>query len=153
MGGIIVTFASWRIIFWVQTAMAGFGLILSLLFVSGTQDPPKMRNKGDQSDWLFVLNMFNPLRIIRQFVYPNIFLAVCFATLHMECLGSTLLTNFDIKVPHLRFSGHFSVHHHHLCTLPFQPPIPPHHSPGQRSLLPRPGLRLLPGQRGRRQAV
>lgn len=82
MGGIIVTFASWRIIFWVQTAMAGFGMVLSLLFVSATQDPPKMRNKGDQKDWMFVLDMFNPLRIIRQFVYPNVFLAVRYHILH-----------------------------------------------------------------------
>ena len=84
MGGIIVTFASWRIIFWVQTGMAGLGLALSLLFVSSSvKDPPKMiyrRKKDDEKlNWGFyrmVLNMFNPLRIIRKFVYPNVFLTV-----------------------------------------------------------------------------
>lgn len=79
MGGIIVTFASWRIIFWVQTAMAGFGLILSLLFVSSVQDPPTIiakKKAGGKVSILTMLNMFSPLRIIRQLVYPNIFLAV-----------------------------------------------------------------------------
>jgi len=79
MGGIIVTFASWRIIFWVQTAMAGFGLILSLLFVSNVRDPPTMiakKKAGAKFGALDMVNMFNPLRIVRQMVYPNVFLAV-----------------------------------------------------------------------------
>ncbi|BCR92445.1 putative MFS transporter [Aspergillus chevalieri] len=78
MGGIIVTFASWRIIFWVQTAMAGFGLILSLLFVSNVRDPPTMiakKKAGAKFGALDMVNMFNPLRIVRQMVYPNVFLA------------------------------------------------------------------------------
>lgn len=76
-----MTFASWRIIFWVQTAMAGFGLILSLLFVSSVQDPPTMiakKRAGAKVGAIDMVNMFNPLRIIRQMVYPNVFLAVCF---------------------------------------------------------------------------
>lgn len=74
-----MTFASWRIIFWVQTAMAGFGLILSLLFVSSVQDPPAMiakKKAGAKVGALDMVAMFNPLRIIRQMVYPNVFLAV-----------------------------------------------------------------------------
>ena len=81
MGGIVVTFSDWRLIFWVQTAMAGFGLVLSLLFVSSVKDGPKMihsEKKKDARFFLEALNMFNPWRIIRKFVYPNVFLAVRF---------------------------------------------------------------------------
>lgn len=79
IGGIIVTFTSWRIIFWVQTAMAGFGLVLSLLFISSVQDPPTMiakKKAGAKVGALDMVAMFNPLRIIRQMAYPNVFLAV-----------------------------------------------------------------------------
>ncbi|GKZ37535.1 hypothetical protein AbraIFM66950_009119 [Aspergillus brasiliensis] len=84
-GGIIVTFASWRIIFWVQVAMTGFGLILSLIFVpeipsadakiitttaTTTATTPTMKEST-----LRILSAFNPVHIIRLFVYPNIFLA------------------------------------------------------------------------------
>lgn len=80
MGGIIDTFANWRIIFWVQTAMAGFGLVMSILFVSIVKDGPKMIHsprKKDARFFLDVVNMFNPWRVIRKFAYPNVFLAVC----------------------------------------------------------------------------
>lgn len=79
------TFANWRIIFWVQTAMAGFGLVLSLLFVSSMKDGPKMihsTKKKDVGFFLEVVNMFNPWRVIRKFAYPNIFLAVSFQSSH-----------------------------------------------------------------------
>ncbi|PYH32978.1 putative MFS transporter [Aspergillus neoniger CBS 115656] len=73
-GGIIVTFASWRIIFWVQVAMTGFGLILSLIFVpeipsadakiittataTSTTTPPTMKENT-----LRILAAFNPIHI------------------------------------------------------------------------------------------
>lgn len=93
MGGIVVTFANWRIIFWVQTAMAGFGLVLSLLFVSSMKDGPKMihsQKKQHARFYLVVLNMFNPWRIIRKFAYPNVFLAVRIIQVWMHTF--TLLT-------------------------------------------------------------
>lgn len=83
-GGIIVTFASWRIIFWVQVAMTGFGLILSLIFVpeipsadakiittATATTTPTMKETT-----LRILAAFNPIHIVRLLIYPNIFLAV-----------------------------------------------------------------------------
>ena len=71
-GGIIVTFANWRIIFWLQVAMTGMGLTLSLLFIPSINEK-KATNKRNLTS---TLSMFNPLRILRQLVYPNVFLAV-----------------------------------------------------------------------------
>ncbi|RAK96571.1 putative MFS transporter [Aspergillus ibericus CBS 121593] len=79
IGGIIVTWASWRNIFWVQVAMTGFGLILSLCFVPEipsadtkitAADSPTSRTK-----MMNIISTFNPTRIFRLWIYPNIFLA------------------------------------------------------------------------------
>ncbi|PYI01862.1 synaptic vesicle transporter [Aspergillus sclerotiicarbonarius CBS 121057] len=82
IGGIIVTWASWRNIFWVQVAMTGFGLILSLFFVpeipSADTKVTSTATDGPSSRGTKVLNVisaFNPNRIFRLWVYPNIFLA------------------------------------------------------------------------------
>lgn len=75
IGGIIVTFSDWRIIYWLQVAMTGVGLILSLLFIPDIEDP--MKAEPDKKRRLTnAISMFNPLRILRQFVYPNMFFAV-----------------------------------------------------------------------------
>lgn len=78
IGGVIVTFASWRYIYWLQTAMAGVGLILSLIFVpevqqeagSGIEEKEKKITPG------YVLKVFNPVRVFRLWLYPNVFLSV-----------------------------------------------------------------------------
>jgi hypothetical protein len=59
--------------------MTLLGLILSLLFVPSIQE--KNRVIGSNQPWKLctVISMFNPLRIFRQFVYPNVFLAVSFS--------------------------------------------------------------------------
>lgn len=72
-GGIIVTFAQWRIIYWLQFGMTLLGLILSLLFVPNLQAKSA---KKEPRNIAFILSMFNPLRIFRPFVYPNVFLCV-----------------------------------------------------------------------------
>lgn len=86
-GGIIVTFASWRIIYWLQVAMTGFGLILSLLFVPEIQSQGKTEASDERtakevekpSHTVFaVICMFNPFHIVRLLIYPNILLAVRF---------------------------------------------------------------------------
>ncbi|PKX98465.1 putative MFS transporter [Aspergillus novofumigatus IBT 16806] len=75
IGGLVVTFAHWRVIFWVQVAMAGLGLVLSLLFVPEVE---KREAEGEgvprPSSLREVLAMFNPVRIFRQWLYPNVFL-------------------------------------------------------------------------------
>ncbi|KAK1138933.1 hypothetical protein N8T08_001673 [Aspergillus melleus] len=86
IGGIIVTFASWRIIYWLQVAMTGFGLILSILFVPEIKSQGKAESSDEKADpgsekpkpkhtVLSVICMFNPVHIVRLWVYPNILLA------------------------------------------------------------------------------
>ncbi|KAL4927007.1 putative MFS transporter [Aspergillus undulatus] len=86
IGGVIVTFASWRYIYWLQTAMAGFGLILSLIFVPEVQqevsntglDNEKPNNKK-KITLRYALSVFNPIRVFRMWLYPNIFFS------HLTC--------------------------------------------------------------------
>ncbi|KAJ6086406.1 hypothetical protein N7467_005320 [Penicillium canescens] len=73
IGGIIVTFAQWRIIYWLQFAMTLLGLILSLLFVPSIQEK----------------NMFNPMRIFRHFIHPNVF---------VSCLTCGFLATFQYAI-------------------------------------------------------
>ncbi|KAJ5205710.1 Major facilitator superfamily domain general substrate transporter [Penicillium cf. griseofulvum] len=75
IGGIIVTFSQWRIIYWLQFAMTLLGLVLSLLFVPSIQEKSRVIDSNKPWKLCTVLSMFNPLRIFRQFVYPNIFLS------------------------------------------------------------------------------
>ncbi|OQE12927.1 hypothetical protein PENFLA_c059G09829 [Penicillium flavigenum] len=84
IGGIIVTFAQWRIIYWLQFAMTLLGLVLSLLFVPSIQE--KSRDSDKPLKLCTVISMFNPMRIFRRFVYPNVFLA---------CLTCGLLSTFQ----------------------------------------------------------
>lgn len=79
VGGIIVTFAQWRIIYWLQFGMTLLGLTLSVLFV------PTIRNKKQKRTQQLrksatILTMFNPLRILRPLIYPNVFLCVSTAS-------------------------------------------------------------------------
>ena len=65
---------AWRIIYWLQFGMTLLGLILATLFVPSLD---KNRSSGFKSQSMsHILSMFNPLRIFRPFIYPNVFLCV-----------------------------------------------------------------------------
>jgi MFS family permease len=76
IGGIIVTFSQWRIIYWLQFGMTALGLVLSLLFVPTINNEREMKTATRARTVRSVLSMFNPLRIFRPFIYPNVFLCV-----------------------------------------------------------------------------
>ncbi|KAL2853456.1 major facilitator superfamily domain-containing protein [Aspergillus pseudoustus] len=78
IGGVIVTFASWRNIYWLQTAMAGLGLILSLAFVPEIEEEvdPNAEAKEKKKKKItlrYILQVFNPLPVFKLWLYPNIF--------------------------------------------------------------------------------
>ena len=73
IGGIIVTFAQWRIIYWLQFGMALLGFVLSWLFVPSLENKKKSEETQSVSR---ILKMFNPLHIFRPLIYPNVFLCV-----------------------------------------------------------------------------
>lgn len=62
--------------------MTLLGLILSLLFVPSVQEKNLVIGSGQPWKLSTVLKMFNPLRIFRQFIFPNVFLAVRMRMIH-----------------------------------------------------------------------
>ncbi|KAI9727026.1 MAG: hypothetical protein M1834_008552 [Cirrosporium novae-zelandiae] len=94
IGGIIVTFRSWRVIFWLQTALGGLGTILVVIFLPETIHyakcdelvglPPK-RKFRKLAQWT------SPWRVIALFSYPNI-IAAGFASSSLTWNMYSLLT-------------------------------------------------------------
>nr|AAD34564.1 unknown [Aspergillus terreus] len=77
VGGVIVTFTSWRVIFWLQLGMSGLGLVLSLLFfpkIEGTSE--KVSTAFKPTTLVSIISKFSPTDVLKQWVYPNVFLAV-----------------------------------------------------------------------------
>ncbi|KAG9247382.1 major facilitator superfamily domain-containing protein [Calycina marina] len=75
IGGIIVTFKSWRVIFYLQAALAGAGLIGAFFFLPETIHQRKsddlvglpLRRKA-----AVMRQMCNPWRVVRLWRYPNL---------------------------------------------------------------------------------
>ncbi|KAJ5293852.1 hypothetical protein PENANT_c002G10529 [Penicillium antarcticum] len=77
IGGVIVTFRSWRDIFWLQTALGGFGTVLVFFFFPETY-PHLTKNDLSERTLLqkakFLWNRISPLRVaVMLFTYPNLF--------------------------------------------------------------------------------
>ena len=75
IGGIIVTFRSWRVIFYLQTALAGVALIGAYFLLPETIH----RKKSDELVGLtfkrkarVLWRMTNPWRVVRLYKYPNL---------------------------------------------------------------------------------
>jgi len=76
LGGIIVTYRSWRDIFWLQTGLAIFATVLCCFFLPETIHYKKSvelegLTKGEQAKKLW--SWTNPLRVIRLYRFPNLF--------------------------------------------------------------------------------
>jgi len=83
VGGIIVTFRSWREIFWLQTALAGVGALLVLFLLPETIHYRKSEelqglSKGKKAHKMW--QWLNPYRVIALYRYPNLLTVVCGAT-------------------------------------------------------------------------
>ncbi|KAH8671356.1 major facilitator superfamily domain-containing protein [Xylariales sp. PMI_506] len=77
LGGIIVTYTSWRVIFWLQTALAGVACIGSYFILPETIYHKKMDDLAGYSGkekTKVLWSMINPWRVIRLYRYPNLFL-------------------------------------------------------------------------------
>ncbi|KAH7383543.1 putative MFS transporter [Cadophora sp. MPI-SDFR-AT-0126] len=80
IGGVIVTYTSWRGIYWVQVGMIAAGLIASVLFVSDIRKTTRHLSDtdGEKSRSLSfdeIRSLFNPMKILHPLVYPNVILA------------------------------------------------------------------------------
>ena len=76
IGGIIVTFRSWRAIFWLQSALGGLATILVVLFLPETIPHKKIDDfleDGKKQTARKVLHLVNPFRVaILLLEYPNL---------------------------------------------------------------------------------
>lgn len=79
--GIIVTFKSWREIFWLQTALAGFGFGLVVFLLPETIHHKKSADMQGLTNKQYAGKMWqsmNPFRVIKLFRYPNLLSAVSY---------------------------------------------------------------------------
>ncbi|KAI1778137.1 MFS general substrate transporter [Hypoxylon cercidicola] len=77
IGGIIVTYTSWRVIFWLQTGLAGVAAVGSYFLLPETIYHKKIDDLVGYSGAgkvKVLLGMINPWRVIRLWEYPNLFL-------------------------------------------------------------------------------
>ncbi|KAI0853264.1 MFS general substrate transporter [Daldinia vernicosa] len=77
IGGIIVTFTSWRVIFWLQTGLAGIAAVGAYFLLPETIYHKKIDDLVGYSGSAKIkvlLTMINPWRVIRLWEYPNLFL-------------------------------------------------------------------------------
>ncbi|KAG4437959.1 hypothetical protein IFR05_006540 [Cadophora sp. M221] len=79
IGGVIVTYTTWRAIYWVQVGMIAAGLIASLLFVPDIRQTSKHHSSSNEKPHSLTMedirSLFNPMRLLRPLVYPNVILA------------------------------------------------------------------------------
>lgn len=74
-----MTYRSWRVIFWLQTALAGFSFVLVAIFIPETIPHKTISDLGDLTPvekTRAIWQRMNPLRVIvLLFEYPNLFFA------------------------------------------------------------------------------
>ncbi|KAI0016000.1 major facilitator superfamily domain-containing protein [Xylariomycetidae sp. FL0641] len=77
VGGIIVTYTSWRVIFWLQTALAGLAAVGSHFLLPETiyhRKTDDLVGLSPRQKARTMWNMMNPWRVIRLWQYPNLLL-------------------------------------------------------------------------------
>ncbi|KKF97027.1 Dityrosine transporter 1 [Ceratocystis platani] len=77
MGGIIVTYTSWRVIFWLQSALAAVALAGSIFLMPETILHRKIDDLAGypaSRKARALMTMINPIRVIELYRYPNLFL-------------------------------------------------------------------------------
>lgn len=76
LGGIIVTYTSWRVIFWLQTGLSGLAALGALLILPETIHHKKcddLQGLSTKRKAAVLLRMVNPWRPLKLMVsYPNL---------------------------------------------------------------------------------
>ncbi|KAL5043904.1 hypothetical protein BDW71DRAFT_199470 [Aspergillus fruticulosus] len=83
ISGVIVTFAHWRDIYWLQVAMAGLGSALSVFAIPNIQSEVKQlyEEEADADTDAFpqrvleALARFNPTKVLKLYLLPQVFLS------------------------------------------------------------------------------
>lgn len=77
LGGIIVTYTSWRVIFWLQTGLSGAAAIGTFLILPETIHHRKiddLANYSARHKARVLWEMINPIRVLKLYRYPNLVL-------------------------------------------------------------------------------
>ncbi|KAI1500757.1 major facilitator superfamily domain-containing protein [Biscogniauxia marginata] len=77
LGGIIVTYTSWRVIFWLQAGLAGIAVIGAYFLLPETIYHKKIDDLvgySGKEKGKVLFRMINPWRVLRLFAYPNLLL-------------------------------------------------------------------------------
>jgi MFS family permease len=77
IGGIILTYSDWRSMYWLQVGQAGLGFALSMVFLPSIRSEVQQlhEKKGQTLSALEVVGKFSPMRVLRLYLRPQIFLA------------------------------------------------------------------------------
>lgn len=95
IGGIIVTFCSWRVIFYLQTALAGLACILVYFLLPETIHHKKSDDLVGlplSRKFRVLWGMTNPWRVVKLFRYPNM-ICIAFAS------GSLVWNQYSLLTP------------------------------------------------------
>lgn len=77
VGGVIVTYTSWRVIFWVQTGLAALATLGAFVILPETIHHKKiddLEGLGPKQKSRVFCSMVNPLRVLKLYEYPNLIL-------------------------------------------------------------------------------
>lgn len=109
IGGIVVTFKSWRVIFYLQTALAGVALVGAFFLLPETAHTLKIDDIRDLpfgAKAKVLWRMLNPWRVVKLYKYPNLIM-VALASSSLVWNMYSLLTpiryvlnpRFDLTTP------------------------------------------------------
>lgn len=75
IGGVIITYTSWRVIFWSLAGAGGLTFFTALFFLKETMAIKRIEEyKREHPGAKFVWIPYNPFRVLRAFAYPNLIL-------------------------------------------------------------------------------
>lgn len=76
IGGVIVTFTSWRVIFWVLAGLGLLTFLLTLVFLKETIRYSKaLKYRETHTEKKFIWVPYNPFRVLKAFSYTNLILS------------------------------------------------------------------------------
>lgn len=109
IGGIIVTYQSWRVIFWLQTGLAGLSALGCFFLLPETIHHRKLDDLEGYSHKQRVSvmwGMINPMRVLKLYRYPNLIMAGLASSAViwnmyslLTPIRSVLNPRFDLKTP------------------------------------------------------
>lgn len=153
IGGVIVTYRTWRILFWLQAALGALAMGLMVFFLPETI---KYKLKDDLGGYSVsekvtrLCNWLNPVRVVKLLRYPNLLVAVSPRLPRFKSLKSVECSSLPVSC--LIFSHLESTVSSHPNSLYHQPEVQPYIASTFGTLLPSSG-RWLSGRNSYRRTL